>query len=182
MANDVAKTAAPEPAPAGLAGPDDPARRQFLTRLSLGLGAAGALVVGVPVVGFLLAPLFRRPAERWRAVGPTSRFLVGDTVQVVIEDPSPLPWTGLAAQTSVWLRRDSDQAFVAFSVNCTHLGCPIRWLQGANLFLCPCHGGAFYRDGSVAAGPPVKPLIRYPVRIQNGQVQVQSGISPIVSA
>jgi menaquinol-cytochrome c reductase iron-sulfur subunit len=107
------------------------------------------------------------------------RFTIGDTVEVAIEEPSPLAWAGLASQTAVWLRRDTEQDFVAFSVNCTHLGCPVRWLPGANLFLCPCHGGAFYKDGSVAAGPPAHPLIRYPVRIQDGQVQVLSGVSPI---
>jgi menaquinol-cytochrome c reductase iron-sulfur subunit len=25
---------------------------------------------------------------------------------------------------------------VAFSINCTHLGCPVRWLPDANLFMC----------------------------------------------
>ncbi|MDQ3856508.1 MAG: (2Fe-2S)-binding protein, partial [Chloroflexota bacterium] len=51
-------------------GPPSPARRQFLQRLSLGLSAVGAAIVGVPFLSFLLAPLLRRPAEHWTAIGP----------------------------------------------------------------------------------------------------------------
>ena len=34
----------------------------------------------------------------------------------------------------------------------------------AELFLCPCHGGVYYADGTVAGGPPPQPLFRYGVR------------------
>ena len=44
-------------------------RRQFLTKLCLGLSGVGAAIVGVPVVGFLLAPLLRKVPEQWQAVG-----------------------------------------------------------------------------------------------------------------
>lgn len=160
-------------------GPPSPERRAFLSRLSIGLTAAGALVVGVPIIGFLLAPLFRTPAPQWRDVGPVEAFPLGQTVEVAVLEPSPLPWAGLASQTAVWLRRQGGQEFVAFSVNCTHLGCPVRWVPAANLFLCPCHGGVFYANGEVAAGPPREPMVQYPVRIHNGQVEVLSGVSPI---
>src|SRR5260221_422665 len=83
---------------------------------------------------------------------------------IVFSDPAPLTWTGVAANTAAWLRRDGQTDFVAFSVYCSHLGCPVDWLSDANLFLCPCHGGVYYKDGSVAAGPPPQPLTKYPVR------------------
>jgi Rieske Fe-S protein len=28
-------------------------------------------------------------------------------------------------------------------------------------FICPCHGGAYGKDGARQAGPPVRPLDRY---------------------
>lgn len=37
----------------------------------------------------------------------------------------------------------------------------------------PCHGGVYYKNGDVAAGPPPQPLQQFPVRVQQGQVQVQ---------
>ena len=70
------------------------------------------------------------------------------------------------------MRRTGDQTFTAFAVNCTHLGCPVRWLQDAQLFMCPCHGGVYYGDGRVAGGPPPRPLFQYPVRVQGGEVQL----------
>jgi menaquinol-cytochrome c reductase iron-sulfur subunit len=68
---------------------------------------------------------------------------------------------------------------MAFTVNCAHLGCPVRWLPDARLFMCPCHGGVYYEDGRVAAGPPPHPLERYPVRVNDGQVEIQTEPIPI---
>ena len=161
-------------------GPPSPARRRFLSRLSIALSAVGGAVMGLPIVGFLLAPLFRAPEPAWRVVGRVADFRVGETVQAVVEEPSPLPWAGVASRTALWLRRLDEQEFIALSVNCTHLGCPVRWLPGANMFMCPCHGGVFYANGAVAAGPPQEPLVRYQVRVVNGEVQVLSGVSPII--
>jgi menaquinol-cytochrome c reductase iron-sulfur subunit len=166
-------------------GSDDAAllsRRQFLARLSIAVGAVAAALVGVPIVGVLVSPLVKEPPETWRAVGKVDDFQVGETVNVTFEDASPLPWAGVTAKTAAWLRRISEQDFVAFSINCTHLGCPVRWLQDAELFMCPCHGGVYYQDGAVAAGPPPDPLARYPVRVQNGQVEVRTEPLPITTS
>jgi menaquinol-cytochrome c reductase iron-sulfur subunit len=152
--------------------PDVLSRRQFLAKLSLGLSGIGAALVGIPVIGFLVAPLLRKAPDQWQSVGPLDQFKIGETVQVTLIDPSPLPWAGVAAKAAAWLRRDSEQEFVAFAVNCTHLGCPVRWLHDASLFMCPCHGGVFYKDGKPAAGPPPRPLTQYAVRIRNGQVEL----------
>ena len=154
-------------------------RREMLTLLSAGLGGVGALIVAVPFVGALVAPLLRPQPGEWRAVGDVNSFKVGETANVTFLDASPLAWAGPAANTAAWLRRVSDQEFQAFAINCTHLGCPIRWLADAKLFMCPCHGGVFYEDGRVAAGPPQKPLSVYPVRIHNGQVEIQTSAVPI---
>jgi len=155
-------------------------RRGFLAGMSLAMGALGTLIVGIPVVGFLLNPLLKKTPETWRAVGPVDDFSVGETVSVVLEDASPLPWAGVTARTAAWLRRVSADQFTAFSINCTHLGCPVRWLDDAHIFMCPCHGGVYYQDGTVAAGPPPRPLIEYPVRVRDGQVEIQTSPLPII--
>lgn len=141
--------------------------------------AIGGAIVGIPAVGFLLAPLFERVQGAWQVVGRVDDFEVGKIVEVEITDPSTVPWTGVTGKSGAWLHRRSDTEFVAFSLNCTHLGCPVRWEAGAQLFMCPCHGGVYYADGNVAGGPPPKPLPRYPVRVRGGNVQVQSSPVPI---
>jgi len=90
-------------------------------------------------------------------------------VEVSFLDAGSLPWSGVTAGTAAWLHRESEDKFVAFSVNCTHLGCPVRWLPTADLFMCPCHGGVYYKTGEVAAGPPPRPLQQYPVRVRDGR-------------
>jgi menaquinol-cytochrome c reductase iron-sulfur subunit len=165
------------PPPSAL--PPTPERRRFLTRLSLALSGVVGAVLGLPVLGFLLAPLTRKEPRVWRAVGRVHDFTIGETVNVRFEDASALPWSGVTARTAAWLRRDDETHFTAYSVHCTHLGCPVRWMADAQLFLCPCHGGVYYADGTVSAGPPPKRLPTYPVRVRAGQVEIQTSPIPI---
>jgi menaquinol-cytochrome c reductase iron-sulfur subunit len=148
-------------------------RRRFLSRISLALSGLAAAVVSVPILAYLLSPLLEPPAEEWRDLGVVDNFRIGETVEVAFDEPSSLPWAGQTSRTAIWLRRSGDRDFTAFGLNCTHLGCPVNWRAGAELFLCPCHGGVYYADGSVAGGPPPRPLPRYNVRIvDNERVQV----------
>lgn len=168
------------PQPAGPpASPEELSRRRFFERISIVLGALAALGLSAPAIGFILSPLFESIPRAWRSVGKVDQFRTGQTVAVAFADASPLRWAGVTARTAAWLRRVGDSEFIAFSVNCSHLGCPVRWLADANLFMCPCHGGVYYADGSVAAGPPPKPLTRYPVRVVNGEVEILTGPIPI---
>lgn len=157
-----------------------PERRQFLSKLSMLLAGIAGLFVAVPVVGFIIGPLLKRTPESWRNIGRLQDFEIGTTVKVNFSDPSPLAWAGVTAETAAWLRRTGEDTFIAFAMNCTHLGCPVRWLASANLFMCPCHGGVYYNDGTVAAGPPPQPLFRYPVRVQGGIVQIRTSPVPVV--
>jgi menaquinol-cytochrome c reductase iron-sulfur subunit len=156
-----------------------PERRRFMGRLCIALSAVAAAIVGIPVVGFILGPLIAPDKDVWRAVGTPESFTRGQTVSVSFLDPSPMAWAGVSAMTAAWLRRLESGEFVAFAVNCAHLGCPVRWLPKADLFMCPCHGGVYYADGSVAAGPPPRGLFKYPVRVREGQVEILASAVPI---
>jgi nitrate reductase gamma subunit len=170
-------TPPPAPAPDAAAHGEAPDRRRFLSRVSVLAGSVAGLIVGLPALAFLLG--LRRIPQLWTPVGSVDAFAIGTTTQVAFADPSPLPWAGVTAQTAAWLRRDAADAFTAFSINCTHLGCPVRWLPDAELFMCPCHGGVFYKDGRVASGPPPAPLATYPVRIRDGRVEILTSPLPI---
>lgn len=169
----------PEPMPHSPEPAEMPERRRFLTSISATLGAFAVVMAGFPLVGFLFSPLLKKTPRIWRPVGPVEKFRVGETVAVSFLDATPLPWAGVSAKTAAWLRRNGEEEFVAFAVNCTHLGCPVRWLQSAGMFLCPCHGGVYYSDGKVAAGPPPRPLGHYPVRVRKGQVEILTSPIPV---
>lgn len=158
-------------------------RRRFLSRITVALTAAMSGIVGLPILGYLLAPLFRASPDELVAVGAITDFQVGETKLVSIRDPSPLAWAGQTADTALWVRRrDSGgpKMFQVFNVNCTHLGCPVNWQAGAKLFLCPCHGGVFYSDGTVAGGPPPRPLFEREWEVRGDRLLVRQQALPTV--
>ena len=156
-------------------------RRQFLTRLSLGLSALATAVVSVPMIAYVLSPLLERTPASWRSLGPADEFPVGDYRLVSFQDPSPLPWAGTTAQTAVYVRRLEGGIFQIFSVHCAHLGCPVNWVGSAQLFFCPCHGGVYYADGERASGPPPRGLFPYQYRIRLGQLEILTRPLPIAT-
>ncbi len=158
-------------------------RRTFLSRVTLGLSGLMALVVGAPIVGYLLGPLIKPTPLQFVDVGHLDDFPIGETKLVKFRDPSPLPWAGQLADTALWVRHGANErpaAFQVFSVHCTHLGCPVNWRAAAGLFECPCHGGVFYADGSVAGGPPPRPLFELQWRVTGDRLQVRSAPLPTV--
>jgi menaquinol-cytochrome c reductase iron-sulfur subunit len=156
-------------------------RRSFLMKLSLTIGAFAALAASLPVLSALLAPLLGKKEQYWRSVGALKDFQIGSVNLVTFTNPDPKAFAGVTANSAAWLRRNSKDQFIAFAVNCSHLGCPVRWEENAQLFMCPCHGGVYYRDGTVASGPPPRPLSQYEVRILKDQVQIKTGAIPITN-
>ena len=162
--------------------PETPAsitRKDFMTRLSLSLAALSAAVAAVPVISALVAPLLERKEGQWRTVGHIDDFPVGSTHLVSFANADSEPYAGMETKSAAWLRRNDTRTFTAFAVNCSHLGCPVRWQEDAQLFMCPCHGGVYYKDGSVAAGPPPRRLTEYKIRIMKNEVQLQTAPLPI---
>jgi cytochrome b6-f complex iron-sulfur subunit len=74
-----------------------------------------------------------------------------------------------------YLVRLADDGFLALYRKCTHLGCAVPWDQAAGQFICPCHASAFDPDGKVLTSPAPRPLDRFPVTIENGVVEVDTG-------
>jgi menaquinol-cytochrome c reductase iron-sulfur subunit len=159
-----------------------PTRRRFLFMLGLALDVIAAGLVAIPVLGYLLGPVRRRAVQAWIPLGPLSHFPEGETRLATYENPFRVAWDGPAAKIACWVRRIEGEQFQVFAINCTHLGCPVRWFAPSRLFMCPCHGGAYYEDGSHASGPPPRGLFEYDYEIRDGQLWVQGGQVPTLSA
>ncbi len=83
------------------------------------------------------------------------------------------------AHTGVYVRReaageDGAAKFLVFAINCAHLGCPVSWFPQSGLFMCPCHGGVYYADGSRASGPPPRGLFHCVWQTREGQLEIQA--------
>jgi menaquinol-cytochrome c reductase iron-sulfur subunit len=138
--------------------PEPSNRRSFLKWVTHGLGAAFSIVLGFPVISYLIDPRNRpNPPSDFRPVRGVRLSQVGDNpVQGIIRAVRHDAWTLYPNDVigRVWIRRvkpgtDKD-CFEVFSTVCPHLGCAINSNtdQAANPgFTCPCHDGRFTPDG-----------------------------------
>jgi quinol---cytochrome c reductase iron-sulfur subunit, bacillus type len=166
-----------EPVPAAAFPEGGPDRRRALQWLSILFGGLAAAVAGLPVVGFFLAPV-RRQRDTWVDLGKAESFPAGETRLVKYKNPHTKKWDGMTGMAAAYVRRRTDGKFQVFALNCAHLGCPVSWFPQAGLFLCPCHGGVYYEDGSLASGPPPRGLFEYPTKIEGGVLKILAGHLP----
>jgi len=159
-------------------------RRVFLFKLSLLLNGAVGMILAVPIVGYLLGPALNKRTrdDSWINLGSVSGFAEGETRLVNFRNPVTTPWDGQTGDIPCWVRRIAGNNFQVFAINCAHLGCPVRWFAQSKLFLCPCHGGAYYEDGSRASGPPERGLFEYAHKISSGSLMICAGKMPTLAA
>ena len=160
-----------------------PTRRNLLFKAGVAFNVAAGAVMAVPLLGYLLSSFTHKKMapEQWIGLGDVKNYPPGQTRLATYRNPFTRPWDGPTADIPCWVRRIDEQKFQVFAINCTHLGCPVRWFQESKLFLCPCHGGVYYQDGSHAAGPPPRGLFEYTYKIEKGQLLVRGGILPTLS-
>ena len=156
-------------------------RRGFLLSFGLALNAVAAAFFAVPVVGYLVGPLRRLAEQAWIPLGPVTQFPENQTRLATYRNPFVEAWDGETANVPCWVRRLAGETFQVFAINCAHLGCPVRWFPESGLFMCPCHGGVYYADGSRASGPPPRGLYEYTYKVEGGQLWVRGGELPTLS-
>ena len=144
-----------------------------------GAGGIAVAAMALPALGFAIGPVFSREPFSWQTIGVPGDFPKSTYMTRVIQIVQGI---GEAGYTTAYVRardpsidtepEDQYNHFVALSSRCMHLGCPVRFVQAAERFICPCHGGVYDFRGMVAGGPPVRPLDRFYTRVENGYVQV----------
>src|SRR5262245_19328043 len=156
-------------------------RRGFLFLFGLAVNAVAAALFAIPIVGSILGPVRRMAEQAWIPLGPLSAFPESQTRLAIFRNPFVQAWDGETANVPCWVRRLGAETFQVFAINCAHLGCPVRWFPESGLFMCPCHGGVYYADGSRASGPPPRGLFEYAYKVEAGQLWVRGGELPTLS-
>jgi Rieske Fe-S protein len=165
--------------------PDGLSRRGMLMKLGILFNGVIGLILGVPMLRYILSPVIRerRPGyESWLSLGPLADFPPGKTRLATYRYPIANPSDGETANIPCWVRDLDGEKFQVFAINCAHLGCPVRWFPQSGLFMCPCHGGAYYSDGSRASGPPERGLFEYRYRVEQGELLIDAGEMPTPGA
>jgi menaquinol-cytochrome c reductase iron-sulfur subunit len=164
---------------AGLSPPPSPSpsRRSFFRWLVWATATIAAALVGGPAVTYILRTR-ARPVE-WIALGRVAAFPLDETRRVTFDNPIRQPWDGIVAHTAVYVRYEGKDGqrqdrFLVLGVNCAHLGCPVSWFPESALFMCPCHGGVYYSDGSRASGPPPRGLFQCAWRVRKDRLEIQA--------
>jgi quinol---cytochrome c reductase iron-sulfur subunit, bacillus type len=150
-------------------------RRRFMTGTVHGAGALAAGAFALPALAFSLGPVFTREKFNWQMVGNLADFPNDTYIPKVI---SIVAGIGEAGKSTVYMRKrnaafdhdkpDQYNTVIAISTRCMHLGCPVRYVEAAERFICPCHGGVYDFTGQRTGGPPVRPLDRFYTQIRNG--------------
>jgi menaquinol-cytochrome c reductase iron-sulfur subunit len=161
---------APERAP-------DPPRRSFFRFITGAVSVAAGVLAGAPLLVYVLRP--RQTPVDWVGLGAVGEFPLNETRRVTFDNPLRQPWDGMVARATVFVRYEGKDSagkdqFLVLDVNCAHLGCPVTWFPESALFMCPCHGGAYYSDGSRASGPPPRGLYSCVWRVESDRLEIQA--------
>ncbi len=115
-----------------------PTRRDWLFKVGMGVNVAAGVLLAIPLVGFVFSSFVERKDPRsWISLGPLDGFPEGKTRIATYRNPYTRPWDGQTANIPCWVRHVQGNQFQVFAINCTHLGCPVRWFEESGLVHVP---------------------------------------------
>jgi Rieske Fe-S protein len=146
-------------------------RRDFLSIATWSIGGLISAAMGIPAIAYILGPaLQREQAQNWIRIGAISKVELGTPTLFKAKIERKTGWIVSEEEISAFILTENGRDFIAMSNICTHLGCRVRWIADRQQFLSPCHNGIFDNNGNVVSGPPPRPLDRYEVKVENGQL------------
>lgn len=156
--------------------PNTMGRRSFFAGL-LGIGTAGVgLLLSIPVLRYVLFPLTTKMRQRsWSALGALGQYkgVAAEPVRKTVTFSQLDGWRQLVSAQSVYVTQSAEGKVEVLSAICPHLGCEVQWQARHGRFMCPCHGSEFKADGERIAGPAPRNMDKLPLRVENGQLEVE---------
>jgi menaquinol-cytochrome c reductase iron-sulfur subunit len=151
---------------------NDLLRRNFFGRATQFLGALIAGGLGIPALTYLL----RGP----NSISPGGFVDAADVGLLKPRIPEEVSfqrirkdgWKLITEKATAWVVKLSDTDVVAYSPQCTHLGCAYHFEASKGEFVCPCHTTNFSIEGKVLGGPAPRPLDRFPVKVQGSRLLI----------
>ncbi|HEX6729546.1 MAG TPA: Rieske 2Fe-2S domain-containing protein [Pyrinomonadaceae bacterium] len=145
-------------------------RRAFLRILPLGVVAGVFASIGGAAFRFL-RPRLSAASGRWLDVASVSELTGTQPLTKKIVAENVAGWAVTTEERNVFvLPAKGNQVLSAV---CPHEGCEVVWEQNRNRFSCPCHESYFAADGARISGPSPRGLDPLPMRVEDGNLQVQ---------
>ena len=126
----------------------------------------------MPAFLYLFLPPKPRKEAAFVDVGDISGLRLGSPLEMVFRRNRVDGWKVTSEKSTAWLVKFPNNQVVAYSPECTHLGCPYHWEQNRSEFVCPCHNSIFAIDGKVEGGPAPRPLDRYQTKIDGNKLLI----------
>jgi quinol---cytochrome c reductase iron-sulfur subunit, bacillus type len=148
-------------------------RREFVAGVVGVLGAIMSAVVGLPLIGYIVAPALQRSGDAgWVPLGALTALQPGVPTPLTFSRLMQVGWKRAKINRTAYAILDEANTVTVLSDVCTHLSCRVRWVAEQGVFACPCHEAIFDCLGNVVSGPPPRPLDRFQAKIENDQLLI----------
>ncbi len=151
-------------------GPD---RRSFHVSVIYAMWAVITGALSLPAAIYLLIPpKSKKNTSEWIEAGDISQLKPNVPEEFVFRRNRLDGWKVTSEKTTAWVIKQGDADVVAFTPQCTHLGCAYSYDDKNKEFLCPCHTSTFGLDGKVLTGPAPRALDRYETKIAGSKLML----------
>ncbi|HYI93714.1 MAG TPA: ubiquinol-cytochrome c reductase iron-sulfur subunit [Bryobacteraceae bacterium] len=151
-------------------GPD---RRSFHVSVIYAMWAVITGALTLPAAIYLLVPpKSKKNTSEWIEAGDISQLKANVPEEFVFRRNRLDGWKVTSEKTTAWVIKQGDSDVVAFTPQCTHLGCAYSYDDKNKEFLCPCHTSTFGLDGKVLTGPAPRALDRYETKIAGSKLML----------